>query len=265
MEGVKWFLLLLAPVALVVAIYYGSDVKEANSTFCIQMLSDVGNSTKILDLKGHNILALLGNFESDVYERLLQNVSQQYRAVIILAGNKDYYSKQHNIVSKADIDRNIADAVSRYPNVFFLNDSSVVIDNYLIVGSTLWFQSDQLFTQYDQQILIPAGNNGDLRSVSIHDIRIWHTKALQYITDRLDMVEDGQRAIVLTHYAPYVDGSSGKIYDEQGLSKDLSSLLTLNSDVLEFWAHGHSQTCSDRVERGVRIIANCPGVYSVFL
>ena len=75
------------------------------------------------------------------------------------------------------------------------------------------------------------------------------------------MVQDGQQAIVLTHYAPLLAGSSDAIYtasnSHHGFSTDLSSLLDLNNDIIKLWAFGHSTSSLEKEVHGV-LLATYP-------
>jgi DNA repair exonuclease SbcCD nuclease subunit len=92
----------------------------------------------VLILAGDIFVASKLNSRSDrtarnQFEDFCSNVSDQYKNVIVIAGNHEYYDG--NITTSMF---ELAAAYSEFNNIHFLENDSIVIDGVTFIGATLW-------------------------------------------------------------------------------------------------------------------------------
>ena len=78
----------------------------------------------------------IGKPHDQNYKKLISTVSKQFEKVFIISGNHEYYSNDRYTMD--EIDQQITKIVNQYPNVYFLNNNEHVMDNVVILGTTLW-------------------------------------------------------------------------------------------------------------------------------
>lgn len=227
------------------------------SSHCMQLLSDVDmNSQLIESLPTASLLLLLGNLgnpTSPDYSAALDTAAQKFDTVLLLAGDGEYSSVSPSLSMQA-INRKLQSSALRHSNLFFLNNAAVKINKTVFIGSTLWFYHEQRLLQRDSRMQLQQ-RDGSVRNATLADIRDWHNAAIDFLLNALDMIADGEQAVILTHYAPSVNSGGDSIYEAQNVfSKDLSALLKLNRDVLKLWAFGHSKQPMKKRVQGVLLV-----------
>ena len=126
---------------------YKDQPKEA--PICMQIISDIhlefdGVYKKMKKPQNKDnkatILALLGDIgypKKSVYKQFIAEMSKQYKYILIIAGNHEYYKEEiynvHSILKEIE---------SQYSNVYFLQKRSIefpdLSPNIRFVGCTLW-------------------------------------------------------------------------------------------------------------------------------
>ena len=128
-----------------------SEYKEQQSEapICMQIISDIHlefdgvyKKMKKPQNKGNkaSILALLGDIgypKKSVYKQFIADMSKQYKYILIIAGNHEYYKDEiYNVHSI------LKEIKSQYPNVYFLQKRSIefpdLSPNIRFLGCTLW-------------------------------------------------------------------------------------------------------------------------------
>lgn len=171
-------------------------------------------------------LALLGDignpFQAN-YSSFLQQASQKFDKVFLISGNHEYL---YNNVQQTD--NRISDVCSNLPNVYYLNNRSIEIDNIIVLGTTLWTLNHPL-----------------------------HQKSVNFIKDNLSTQESlstgiNRKRIVLTHHLPSYQlilpqfSKYSYIYDRYA-----SHLDYLIQKPIAAWLCGHSHCKLDMHINGV--------------
>lgn len=123
-----------------------------------------------------NYLALLGDIgypNQKNYQDFLKYCSAFWDQVLLISGNHEYFPKKY---SKQEIDDIILNLASKYHNVHFLNNTGCLLENYLVLGTTLW------------------SNNVDEPWIQKE-----HQKSVAWLETRLT---SKRNTIVLSHYLP---------------------------------------------------------------
>lgn len=129
----------------------------------------------------------IGNPFSKSYHDFIKDMSCSFDKVFLISGNHEYWQNKYCM---SDVDDKITNLANNFNNVNYLNKSIVDIDDYQILGCTLWSSRDILSVD-NSKIRI---NN---KNVTINDINNLHYQHVQFINENIN-----KPCIVLTHHLP---------------------------------------------------------------
>lgn len=263
----------------------------------IQILSDihlefVKEPQKLIDELFINsdketILALLGDIgrldtENDLaeYTNLIRTASEKYRMVLVISGNHEYYnSKEYDMI---EINFTIDSICNKFNNVYFLNNRSIEIDNYNILGCTLWSELDKknkfiietsindfkyiYLNMPDEQYDYMEGTNCGVFKSSKLTFDLYnklHKKDLEWIETE---IKPDKKNIILTHHAPLIYNTQHKRYysspTKSAFCTELTNLVKRKEVII--WGFGHTHFRCDFNAYGTRIISNAVGYPNEF-
>lgn len=194
------------------------------SKFSLQYISDIHlEKINIIPYKQLNpisnniaLLGDIGNPFTQVYKDLLKHVSTNFDNVFLISGNHEYYFN-----SILNTNNQISEVANSFNNVHFLNNTSISVNNYNIIGSTLWSN------------LLPHPKNDKL------DVYTFlHMDAINNIQSLLS----NKPTIILTHYLPTYKLIHPKYYyyPMHIRSRYASDLEYMMNDNIHAWLTGHS-------------------------
>lgn len=213
-------------------------------------------------------IALLGDIGkpfTNVYKRLLYDLSRRFETVIVVAGNHEFYSSTSaRKVSIGAIHDRIRSLAALFTNVHYLERQSLFIDGVRILGATLWTR----IPPDSWQIARRSMNDYRMCFVDTYtDINVgipltpehttnWHEQTLVWLKEEL-LSSNPAPTIVLSHHAPYHRGTSAPQFDNHPsqccYASDLSPLF--HSPIVA-WAYGHTHFRNDTIVNGVRLVSN---------
>ena len=173
---------------------------------------------------------------------------------IFTCGNHEYYDRfpmdhTNGLLYNAFIDN---------PYIHFLQDDSLIIDDVLFVGGTLWtdFCVDG-HPEYTSRMVVSGRN--DFRYIDELTVNRWvnmHHSTRQYITDTLEAAEY-RKSVVITHYGGHRK-LNGVAPFKQGPLKGgfVSHIEEIRPDL---WISGHTHEQLDFEDGGTRFVSNCYG------
>lgn len=187
------------------------------------------------------VLVLLGDIgcpTSIDYTKLLVDASKAYRAVIVIAGNHEYYTILS--LTMEDIKQTINDVVSITDNVYFLDNSAIQIDDVLFVGTTLW-SSLNVERCYDLNMIT------DMTLDKYNDL---HQQAVNFVETTLEAAVT--RTVVLSHHAPFRHST----LNNNNHGADLRYLI---KEPIVAWCFGNSHYACEFMFNDTKIISNPVG------
>lgn len=201
------------------------------------------------------------------YKELIKVLTDSYKEVLLVPGNHEYYGS--NIIS---VNKKMTLLQQEFSNFHFLQNSSVVIDDIFIVGSTLWtdFDNGNALTKYDAGIKmndykhIRHGTEKVPydRKLRPTDTEFFHYESKKYIRSTIDEARKNgyTKILVMTHHAPSHQSihQSFKNSDLNGAyCSDMDDfIIDLSPDV---WVHGHVHNSFDYNIDATRILCNPRG------
>jgi len=200
------------------------------------------------------ILVLLGDIGypgQATYELFLRDCSQNFKLVILLAGNHEYYSSDYTI-SMGNINDKIVNICSTFDNVIFLNNNSFtykVEDKEIIFfGTTLWSRIT------DQERYYVKNVSNDIKNIyennhpiTIDKINEMHKCNVNWLVSELEKHNDNDIIkIVLSHHLPSFKAIAPIYHGNQYNSLYASNLdYIINSYNINVWLFGHTHSRID--------------------
>ena len=246
-----------------------SDVDITNDENCDVLILS-GDILVAQDLHDHpqdsaNPLVPLGRRQESAqrFRDFLQRVSLEFPHVIYVAGNHEFYHGKF-VASLKDL----RDECAKYPNIYFMEDETRVIDDVVFVGATLWTDMNR----GDPHTLYTVANIMNDYRIIRHDghgytrLRPAHTAgrhriSLEYIKTALEQNVD-KKCVVVTHMAPSFQSISEQ-YRAEGTTNgayasDLSEFI-LDHRQIKLWTHGHVHSVNDYMIGTTRVVSNPRG------
>lgn len=214
------------------------------------------------------VLVLAGDIapwmtDKDQYIRTIATYYTVFKAIIIVAGNHEFYAQ-------GDIPEVLEDMrkeFSRYPNVHVLENEWVIIDDVVFIGSTMWTDLDErnpasvwhvLSSMHDFSQITVNGQrlNPDLFWEMNRDAKTF----LRLATDTFD----GHKMVVVTHHLPSRDSIPVKYREHKNMWGYVCEMdnLILNAKP-KLWVHGHTHDSADYMIGDTRVVCNPRGYWDI--
>jgi Icc-related predicted phosphoesterase len=214
----------------------------------IQLVSDLHlefSGVKITNTSNVDALILGGDItiaKKNNYQDFFASVSDQYKDIIYIAGNHEYYGGSWD--NTIDV---LREMVSPYPNIHFLEDQYVDIDQVRFVGSTLWtdmHKGDPATALVVEQSLNDYRvifNRGANRNLSANDTMQKHHDSMAFIKKTVEQDPD-RTYVMVSHHCPtpastHPDYAGARM--NGGFASDLSSFI-LEHPQIKLWTCGHT-------------------------
>lgn len=200
------------------------------------------------------------------YQQFMKRVSDDYPHVIFIAGNHEFYNgKFYKTVDY------LREYCAGFPNVYFLERDTKVIDDVVFVGGTLWTDMNKgdpltLHAVRDMMNDYKRIRNDQKGYTALKpiDTALRHRETLDYIRHVVKENRD-QKCVVVGHHSP----SHLSIHDEYrddslmngAYHSDLSEFI-LDHPQIKLWTHGHTHHFFDYMIGETRVVCNPRGYES---
>lgn len=204
-----------------------------------------------------DILVLAGDIGSfykiNQLKEFLNKLCDLFKIVIYVPGNQEYYTfTEYKPMSMHDLINRLYELECSIPNLYVLNQSSIVINNVCIAGCTLWSKPEIKIPKFIVRI---HGINNEIFEKK-------HYKDVEYIKKMIDYSQKNDlKLLVITHYCPslkVLEGSRKRDKFSSLYATDLDYLLNKNN--IHTWVCGHIHNNFDFLsENGTRVVGNQKG------
>lgn len=188
----------------------------------------------------------------DLFCDVFASASAIFKHVIYIAGNHEFYHGDWETTPGI-----LADWVERWPNVHFLDNTSIDIEGVKFVGSTLW--SD---TSVDPYAVLSKDMLGDFRIIYNNYGRLSVAAYQQAHEECLDYVKHAcsgdQPTVVVTHHSPSYNSTAARFKGSAlncFFATDLDSWIE-HKENIKLWVHGHMHNPSDYQIGSTRVVCN---------
>ena len=209
-----------------------------------------------------------------MYQEFFRKASDLYRDVVYVMGNHEHYHGDYSRSQEV-----IQDMLERLylHNIHFLNQSSVDLQGYTFLGSTLWtdFNRADPLTLHSAEYMMrdfqavkhsaKGRSTGNWRFLPM-DALMEHRAAVQFISNTLDQRRaqniNNNHVVVVGHHAPSMLSIHDKYkhdYQMNGCyASDLSNIM-LDYPEIQLWTHGHMHDDFDYTIGSTRVVCNPRG------
>lgn len=208
------------------------------------------------------------SFMAHSYREFLQRCSSQFKDVIYVAGNHEFYHGA--FYASLECLRNEA---ARYPNIHFLEQQSVTIQDVTFVGGTLWTDMNKddpitkhAITDLMNDFSVIRNDQAGCRRLLPDDVIARHEETKQYIRQVClnvrDKADPAHKVVVVGHHSPSFKSIhpryAGAVVMNGAFHSDLSEFI-LDHEEIVMWVHGHTHSCFDYNIGSCRVLCNPRG------
>jgi predicted phosphodiesterase len=178
----------------------------------------------------------IGNPFLNSYCNFLENTSNKFTKIFIIAGNHEYYS--NDVVETKKKIKSICD---NFKNISFLDNTYEDYNNYRFIGTTLWTHINK-----------PAFIINDTKMIKNFDIAKYndlHFEATTFLENSLnECKKDNIKSIVITHHLPFYElthpNYQNSLYTNyrQWFNANLDKLIIDNKNSIAAYIYGHTHT-----------------------
>lgn len=197
------------------------------------------------------------------FRDFLKRCSFQFPHVVYVAGNHEFYHGKFF----AGIDY-LREECAKYPNVYFLECDTKVIDDVTFIGATLWTdmnKGDPLTMHAIEGMMndfrIIRNDKREFARMSARDVVGRHARTLQYFRSVLAEQHD-RKFVVVGHHSPSFQSVHESYKNEYlmngGYHSDLSEFI-MDHPQIKLWTHGHTHHPFDYVIGETRVVCNPRG------
>ncbi|CAB4241876.1 Calcineurin-like phosphoesterase domain, ApaH type [uncultured Caudovirales phage] len=197
------------------------------------------------------------------FRDFLKRCSFSFPHVVYIAGNHEFYNGKFY----AGIDY-LRDECAKYPNIYYLENDTKVIDDVTFIGATLWTdmnKGDPLTMHAIEGMMndfrIVRNEFRSYAPMSARDVATRHAKTLQYFRTVLAEQHD-KKFVVVGHHSPSFQSVHPTYAHETlmngGYHSDLSEFI-LDHPQIKLWTHGHTHHPFDYMIGETRIVCNPRG------
>lgn len=199
------------------------------------------------------------------FRNFLKRVSTEFPYVVYVAGNHEFYDgKWHKSLDT------LKSECAVYPNIHFLEMSSVDIMGYTFIGGTLWTDMNkcepvtmQAITGMMNDFKLIKNDNANFRKLSSQDVVVRHRKTLDYFKQAIESNPTG-KFVVVGHHLPTFMSVHPQYKNDYTINgayaSDLSDFILDNPQIV-LWTCGHTHF-PHRYYMGNTLVACNPRGYS---
>lgn len=203
---------------------------------------------------------------SDTLGRFLVDASVQFRAVIYVLGNHEFYGESLDVV-RDQIRTKIA--TLGLTNVFVLEDQTHVIDDVAFIGSTLWTDynnnpMDKILGEQalnDFRVIHTGPPTGFDRTIRADDLAKIHNRSRYFIFEEVKKQKQlGNKTVVVVHhgvsYQSVHQRFKGDPYNGSFVSEMSKDIIDAQPNIV---IHGHVHNAFDYMIDDTRVLVNPRG------
>lgn len=221
----------------------------------------------------------------DKLESFFQYCTSRWEKIIYICGNHEFYdeldrnienigensnsldNENNLLVHIKDKYKNICD---KFPNIYFLDNNYITINNTVIYGFIGWTPLDSRIIQSGYLNLcdfynIKLSNNKLLTPKVLVDISNYELNKFKSFINEINTNQIScESLIVITHFPPLREGTSSPIFNNSPLQSYFSwnNLIeeeNISCEKLKIWISGHTHWSYDITKNGVRYFSNQVG------
>lgn len=204
-------------------------------------------------------LALLGDIGNPLnkyLKKFLEKISPMYEKIFYIPGNHEYYNDNWIKYTRTEMYQKLVEIVNEFPNIILMNNNTFELDEFKIIGTTLWTKvPSHARRNVKQQINDYRCIGSDIDKgtyakypITIDETNTWNKESVEWLKNEL--ITD-KPCIVLTHHAPLYNNRISGNYTSRpeftssnicsAFQNDLSLII---KTPIRVWLYGHTHHSS---------------------
>ncbi len=179
-------------------------------------------------------------------DNFLSECNKAFDKTFYISGNHEYYNASNSKMTICEINMIIEELVGKYKNVYFLNNKKHELNDYLILGSTLWTKiSDKTRDEIQNKLADYMNIYDDIdKLITTYGMDYIHNKNLLWLIENI-VNNPNKKIIIMTHHLPSFDLIAEKYRTDKfrnlnsAFATDLNVILFKFSNI-KYWICGHS-------------------------
>ena len=200
----------------------------------------------------------IGHIDDENYKLFINYCSGLWKKVIVVLGNHEFYDKTNGYTQLMSRYRDFFDS---YSNIVLLENEEVMLEDYKVLGCTMWCSIDEEFKSFVNSIrhihyVVPLADGITLKDkMGIRRHNRLYEDSKKWL---LESYNPDEKTIIITHH-PITQENVRQLQwrhepDEQKSS--FSSELSLTTNNKCVCISGHTHFSHDYTRNGVRYISN---------
>lgn len=191
-------------------------------------------------------LILAGDIDyAENLDEVFEYCSNKWEKVIFVPGNHEYYG------TYIDMGNIIMKELCESYGIILLNPGIYEIDNYYIIGATLW--SNPIASEL-RNIICNINDFSYINDNDISDHVERHKRELKFILDSIENAPKDKEIIVITHFVP--DLETARLDGSKLTSYFGTNITHLVKRKIKAWIYGHSHINTSTIINGIQLISN---------
>lgn len=222
-----------------------------------ELIKDLSLDNEII-----NVLVMTGDISSpyyQVFDEIFEKVSKLFKEVIYVAGNHEYFSKEHTLPT---IKNEIRRKLLKFPNVHFLDNQYFDFYGYRFIGTTLWSQIEpRKHRMFENRVSDYSNILTEEGNLNVKNTNKMNRNAVRFIEKMIK--KSPFKIIVLTHHAPIPSlpeiglfVSDPQYADSPVISSYENNLFQFFRDPIVAWIFGHTHYRCYYPINGVKLWSN---------
>jgi predicted phosphohydrolase len=203
----------------------------------------------------------IGLLSKDNFISFLNYVSKNWKYIIYVPGNHEYYIKD---MPFNRIRKKYNKIMSQFKNIIYLDNGYWDLDGIRYIGSTLWSNPDFVKNRCDFKEISELDNDGKLVNLKLDTFKQMHQECIQFIKKILEKSknESIKKIIVLTHFPPLIEGTNHPKYDDSPYTKYFANdflEMGISTKNINLWISGHTHYSYNIQKHNCRFFSNQMG------
>lgn len=204
-----------------------------------------------------------GQARAQRFRDFLKRCSFQFPHVIYIAGNHEFYHGKWLKTLQV-----LREECAKFPNIYFLERDTKVIDDVVFIGATLWTdmnRGDPLTLHATKSLLndfrLIRNDEKGFTSLKPMDTAIRHRDTLEYFREVLRNNEN-KKCVIVGHHTPSWQSCHERYRGDSLMNACYHSELSefiLDHPQIKLWTHGHTHHPFDYMIGDTRIVCNPRG------
>lgn len=207
----------------------------------------------------------IGKLHLDNYKDFLVYLSENWKKVIYVLGNHEYY---HNHKTINTLNEEYKSYIKNFSNIYLLDKDYIVIDKIVFIGCTLWSKARigimDIINDF-KMIKVKRDLRRYIKTDGINEYEYneFNNIDKEYLLETLQRLQnDFNHIVIITHYPLIQKNTSNPIYKEQ--PQYIKDYFSNNIDLTKYMSDktkivcisGHTHWSYDFIENNIRYISN---------